>query len=65
MSLKEKAANKLQSAKGKAKEAVGKATNDKSLMRHGQVDQVKATVKDSVVKAKDIFNNAKKAAEDK
>lgn len=65
MSLKDKAANKLQSVKGKAKEAAGKATNDKSLKRHGQADQIKASVKDMVEKAKDVANSAKKAAEEK
>lgn len=65
MSLKDKAANKLQSVKGKAKESAGKATNDKSLKRQGQADQVKASVKDTVEKAKDAASNVKKAAEDK
>lgn len=38
--------------KGKTKETVGKATDDKSMVVEGKADQVKGTVKDKVADAK-------------
>ncbi len=40
-------------AKGRAKEAVGDVTGDKSLKSEGKVDQGKAKVKDAVDKVAD------------
>lgn len=65
MSLKDKASNKVQSTKGKAKEVIGKASNDKSLKRQGQVDQIKASVKNAVEKGKGMVIEARKSAEEK
>jgi uncharacterized protein YjbJ (UPF0337 family) len=65
LSLKDKVSNKYQSTKGKAKEKIGKASNDKSLKRKGQADQIKASVKNTVEKAKDLASDAKKSAEEK
>lgn len=65
MSLKDKASNKAQSAKGKAKEAIGKVSNDKSLKRQGQADQIKASMKNTVEKAKDTVSEIRKSAKEK
>ncbi len=46
------AKNAAQSAKGKVKTTVGKATGNKKLEAKGKADQAKATVKKTVSKAK-------------
>ncbi len=43
----------LDDAKGKAKEAVGDVTGDRSLKNEGKVDQGKGKVKDAVDKVAD------------
>jgi uncharacterized protein YjbJ (UPF0337 family) len=40
---------------GTAREAVGKATNDKKLERSGKADQVEGKVQNTVGKAKDAM----------
>jgi uncharacterized protein YjbJ (UPF0337 family) len=40
-------------AKGRAKEAAGSLTDDKSLKNEGKVDQAKSSVKDKVDKVAD------------
>jgi uncharacterized protein YjbJ (UPF0337 family) len=43
--------------RGKAKEAVGKVTDDESLERQGKTDQVKADLKDAAQSVKDAFKH--------
>ena len=49
----DKAKNKVENAKGKAKEAAGRATGDSSTKREGRRDQAKADLRDAAEKAKD------------
>jgi uncharacterized protein YjbJ (UPF0337 family) len=58
MTTADKAANKGQEVKGKAKEAVGKVTNDRSVERRGKVDQASAHAKQAGEKVKDAIKNA-------
>ena len=55
MSGADKAKNKLQDLGGKAKEAVGKVTGDKSTENEGKGDQAKSNLKDAGEKVKDAF----------
>ncbi len=48
-----KARNATQSAKGKVKEAAGKATGNRKLENKGKTDQAKASVKKTGEKIKD------------
>ena len=57
MSGTDKVTNKIDEAGGKAKEAVGKVTGDKSTENEGKVDQAKANLKDAGEKIKDAFKN--------
>lgn len=57
MSAVDKAKNKAEDLKGKAKEKIGKATGDKSKENEGKADQVKANLKKAGQKAKDAFRN--------
>jgi uncharacterized protein YjbJ (UPF0337 family) len=57
MGLSDKVANAAQSAKGKAKQALGEATDDGQLQAEGQVDQGKADLKQAGEKAKDAFRD--------
>ncbi|MHA3019997.1 CsbD family protein [Mycobacterium sp. BMJ-28] len=56
MGVGDKASNKIEDLGGKAKEAVGRATNDRDTENEGKVDQAKAGIKDAVEKVKDVFN---------
>ena len=47
--------------RGKAKEAVGKATDDESLERQGKQDQAKGSVKDAGRNAKQAAKKAKES----
>ena len=49
--------NKIDEAGGKAKEAVGKVTGDKSTENEGKIDQSKVNLKDAREKLKDAFKN--------
>ena len=55
MSATDKAKNKIDDMGGKAKQAVGKATGDKSTENEGRRDQAKSDVKDAGEKVKDAF----------
>lgn len=57
MSATDKAKNAAERAKGKVKEHVGKATDDKSLEAEGHGDQVKGNLKDAGEKVKDAFKS--------
>ena len=57
MSGTDKAKNKIDEAGGKAKEAVGKITGDKSTENEGKVDQAKSNLKHAGEKIKDAFKN--------
>ncbi|NLU83532.1 CsbD family protein [Rhodococcus sp. HNM0569] len=59
MGLDDKAQNKADDVAGKAKEAVGSATDDKDLENEGKGDQVKSSVKDAGEKIKDAARDAK------
>ena len=56
MGVQDKARNAAESAKGKAKEAAGSATNDRDLEEEGRADQAKSDVKQAGEKVKDAFN---------
>ena len=53
----DKAKNKIEDVGGKAKEAVGKVTGDKSTEHEGKGDQAKSSLKDAGEKVKDIFRD--------
>ncbi len=55
MGLGDKIENAAEKAGGKGKEAVGKATGDKSLQAEGQADQTKGDLKQAGEKVKDAF----------
>jgi uncharacterized protein YjbJ (UPF0337 family) len=55
MSGTDKAKNKGQDLGGKAKEAVGKVTGDKSTENEGKGDQAKSSLKGAGEKVKDAF----------
>jgi uncharacterized protein YjbJ (UPF0337 family) len=57
MSGTDKAKNKVDDLGGKAKEAVGKVTGDKSTEREGKGDQAKSDLKDAGEKVKDAFKH--------
>jgi uncharacterized protein YjbJ (UPF0337 family) len=59
MGTKDKASNKAQDLKGKAKEATGKLIGDKDLEREGNIDQAKAAVKDVGEQVKDAAKKIK------
>lgn len=46
--------------KGRVKEAAGSLTGDESLKNEGKGDQAKASVKDTVDKAKNLLDRDKK-----
>jgi len=51
----DKSKNATQRAKGKVKEAAGKATGNERLRRRGKTDQAKAKVKQTGEKVKDAL----------
>lgn len=53
MGLEDKTKNSAENLGGKAKEVAGDATDNDQLKGEGKADQVKASVKDAVEKAKD------------
>ncbi len=57
MGAEDKASNKIDDVGGKAKEALGKVTGDKSTENEGKVDQAKSSLKDAGEKIKDAFKN--------
>jgi uncharacterized protein YjbJ (UPF0337 family) len=57
MGLDDKIDNAAQDAKGKAKEAAGKATDDERMEAEGKGDQISADVKGAGEKVKDAFKH--------
>ena len=55
MGLDDKIQNAAQDMAGKAKEAVGKGTDDERLEAEGQADQTKANLKKAGENVKDAF----------
>jgi uncharacterized protein YjbJ (UPF0337 family) len=51
----DKAKNKAQEAKGRVKDAAGKATNDRSLQTEGKGDKVASNLKQAGEKVKDAI----------
>ncbi|MGH3504949.1 MAG: CsbD family protein, partial [Nocardioidaceae bacterium] len=58
MALEDKMSNKAEEFAGKAKEAVGKATDDEELEAQGRGDQAKSGLKQAGEKAKDAAKDA-------
>ena len=57
MSTEDKFSNKTQELKGKAKEGLGDAKDDKSLENEGRADQSKSNLKQAGEKVKDAFKS--------
>ncbi|MFZ1117046.1 MAG: CsbD family protein [Propionibacteriaceae bacterium] len=57
MGTDDKIDNKAEELKGKVKEGVGDATDDRDLQAEGQADQAKGTVKQAGEKIKDAFKS--------
>ncbi|CAN5779966.1 CsbD family protein [soil metagenome] len=57
MSALDKAKNAVEDVTGKAKEAVGSATGDKSVENEGKGDQAKSDLKNAGEKVKDAFKH--------
>jgi len=55
MGLDDKISNAAEDMKGKAKEGVGRATDDKDLEAEGHMDQAKANLKKAGEDVKDAF----------
>lgn len=56
MGTEDKVRNKVQEAKGEAKERLGKATDNEQWQAEGQADQTKGNLKQAGEKVKDAFN---------
>jgi uncharacterized protein YjbJ (UPF0337 family) len=57
MGAHEKVTNKIDDVAGKAKEALGKVTDDHGTEAEGKLDQAKASLKDAGHKVKDAFKD--------
>lgn len=57
MGMDDKAKNAAQDLGGKAKEAVGKVTDNEKLQAEGKADQVEADLKQAGEKVKDAFKD--------
>ena len=57
MGLSDKIDNQAEEAKGKAKEGLGKATDDEHLEAEGKVDQTSGSLKQAGEKVKDAFKS--------
>ena len=57
MGFDDKVSNAAEEAKGKAKKAVGDATDNEELQAEGQVDESKANLKQAGEKVKDAFRD--------
>jgi uncharacterized protein YjbJ (UPF0337 family) len=55
MSTTDKIKNKIEDVEGKAKEALGRATGDRSTENEGRKDQAKSSLKDAGENVKDAF----------
>ncbi|MBV8346915.1 MAG: CsbD family protein [Mycolicibacterium sp.] len=58
MGATDKAKNKVQRARGKAKETIGRVTGDPNLERQGSGERVKSNLKDAGEKVKDAFRGS-------
>jgi len=58
MGLEDKAHNTADTAKGKAKDVVGRVTGDKDLENEGKADQVVGNLKQAGEKVKDAVSSA-------
>ena len=58
MATDDKLRNQGEDLKGKAKETVGRATDDEELEAQGRTDQAKANLKDAGEKVKDAIKDA-------
>jgi uncharacterized protein YjbJ (UPF0337 family) len=56
MGAQDKFSNKAEELKGKAKERVGKMTDDEELENEGKRDETKADLKQAGEKIKDVFD---------
>jgi uncharacterized protein YjbJ (UPF0337 family) len=59
MSFKDRALNRVQTAKGKGKEAIGSVVGNKDLEEQGKVDQAKAGLKKAGEDVKDTVEHVK------
>ena len=57
MSFTDKVSNKAEELKGKVKEGVGRATDDRDLEAEGHGDQAKGNLKQAGEKVKDVFKS--------
>jgi uncharacterized protein YjbJ (UPF0337 family) len=57
MGLDDKIENKVDEARGKAKEGIGKATDDEELEAEGRGEQAKSDLKQAGEKVKDAFKS--------
>jgi uncharacterized protein YjbJ (UPF0337 family) len=57
MAADDKIENKTDELKGKAKQTVGEATDDKDLQAEGQADETKGNLKQAGEKIKDAFKS--------
>ena len=57
MGLEDKARNTAETAKGKTKDVVGRATGDKDLENEGKADQAKGHLKQAGEKIKDAVGS--------
>jgi uncharacterized protein YjbJ (UPF0337 family) len=57
MGLDDKIDNKSEDLRGKAKETVGRATDDEDLEAQGRADQSKSDIKQAGEKIKDAFKH--------
>jgi uncharacterized protein YjbJ (UPF0337 family) len=55
MNILDKAKNKTQEMSGKAKQRIGRATDDRSLEAKGQRERVSGALKNAAHKVKDAF----------
>jgi len=58
MATDDKFRNKGEDLKGKAKETIGRATDDEELEAAGRTDQAKSSLKDAGEKVKDAIKDA-------
>jgi uncharacterized protein YjbJ (UPF0337 family) len=58
MGTEDKLSNKGEDLKGKAKETIGRATDDEELEAQGRTDQAKSSLKDAGEKVKDAIKDA-------
>lgn len=63
MGATDKMKNRVQDAKGKAKEAAGRATGDRSTEMEGRDDQTKADLKNAGEQVKDAWGKVKDAGQ--